>query len=278
MVRAASARATSRRCSRRSSASRPSAEIFNARDLLQAPVRQASSLEQIEHRPWPVPKRPWVMGQTWDDLLFVHYRVPAVQLRPLVPDRLELQEHAGSAWLGVTPFVITGLRARGLLPLPFASSFRELNVRTYVTHGGKPGIWFFSLDASSQVAVEAARRLYRLPYFLADISVRRRGDEILYDCSRGSGKAFAAAYRADGAVFNPEPGSLEGFLTERYCLYAEHEGELYRADIHHRPWPLQPAKARVDLNTMPPVKVPQDDPLVHFSARQDVVIWPLERA
>jgi uncharacterized protein YqjF (DUF2071 family) len=218
------------------------------------------------------------MGQTWDDLLFIHYRVSAEQLRPLVPEALELQEHSGSAWLGVTPFVVTGLRARGLLPLPVASSFRELNVRTYVTRDGMAGIWFFSLDASSQVAVEAARRLYRLPYFRADISVRRRGDELLYDCSRGEGKAFSAVYRPDGAVFTAEAGSLEHFLTERYCLYAQYEQKLFRADIHHRLWPLQPAQARIDLNTMPPVKVPQGDTLVHYSARQDVVIWPLAAA
>jgi uncharacterized protein len=218
------------------------------------------------------------MGQTWDDLLFVHYRVPAEQLRALVPAGLEVQEHAGSGWLAVTPFVVTGLRARGLLPVPFTSSFRELNVRTYVTRDGKPGIWFFSLDASSQLAVEAARRLYRLPYFRAEISVRRSGDEFLYECSRGDGKAFSASYRADGEPFEAELGSLEHFLTERYCLYAEHEGQLYRAEIHHRPWPLQAAAARIDLDTMPPLKVAQDDPLVHFSGRQDVVIWPLEQA
>ena len=219
------------------------------------------------------------MGQTWDDLLFLHYRVPAEQLRAFVPDGLELQQHSGSGWLGVTPFVITALRARGLLPLPFVSSFRELNVRTYVTRDGKPGIWFFSLDASTRVAAEAGRRLYRLPYFPAEISLRRRGDEILFDCSRGGGKAFSAEYRSDGSVFKAEPGSLEHFLTERYCLYAEHEGELHRADIHHRPWPLQPAHARVDLNTMPPVRLdPADEPLRHYSARLDVVIWPLELA
>jgi uncharacterized protein YqjF (DUF2071 family) len=154
------------------------------------------------------------MGQTWDDLLFIHYRVPSAQLRPLVPEGLELQEHSSSVWLGVTPFVVTGLRARGLLPLPVASGFRELNVRTYVTRNDKPGIWFFSLDASSRLAVEAARRLYRLPYFHADISVRRRGDELLYDCSRGEGKAFSAEYHPGGAVFNAEPGSLAHFLTE----------------------------------------------------------------
>jgi uncharacterized protein YqjF (DUF2071 family) len=217
------------------------------------------------------------MGQTWDDLLFIHYRVDADELRALVPEGLGVQTHSGSAWLGVTPFVVTGLRARGLPPLPFASTFRELNVRTYVTRDEKPGIWFFSLDASSQLAVEAARRLYRLPYFRADISVRQRGAEILYECSRHSGKAFSATYGAYGDVFNAEPGSLEEFLTERYCLYAEHEGEIHRADIHHRPWPLQHATAHIDLNTMPPLKVPDDDPLLHFSARQDVVIWPLEQ-
>ena len=258
---------------------RTSLRRINAADLLQAPVRQASSVRHVGHRPWPLPDRPWVMGQTWDDLLFLHYRVPAEELRPLVPDGLELEEHSGSAWLGVTPFEITGLRARGLLPLPLASSFRELNVRTYVTRDGKPGIWFFSLDASSRVAVEAARRLYRLEYFAAEMSMRRRGDEILFDCSRGGGKAFSAAYRPAGPVFHAEPGSLEHFLTERYCLYAEHEGELYRADIHHRPWPLQRAEARVDLNTIAPVRLDAAaEPLEHYSARLDVVIWALERA
>jgi uncharacterized protein YqjF (DUF2071 family) len=218
------------------------------------------------------------MGQTWHELLFVHYRVPVATLRPLVPDGLDVQEHSGSGWLGVTPFVVSGLRARGLLPLPFASSFRELNVRTYVTRDDRPGIWFFSLDASSRVAVAAARRLYRLPYFPAEISVCRRGDKILYDCSRDDGKAFSAAYRPDGAVFVAELGSLVYFLAERYCLYAEHAGELHRAEIHHRPWPLQPAHARLDLNTMAPVRLdPTEEPLLHYSRRQDVVIWPLER-
>jgi uncharacterized protein len=241
-------------------------------------VRQAAALEETAHRPWPLPGRPWVLAQTLDDLLLAHYRVPAGELEALVPDGLEVQQHSGSGWLGVTSFVVTALRARGLLPLPFASTFLELNVRTYVTRDDKPGIWLFSLDASSQLAVEAARRLYRLPCFRADISVRRRDGELHYDCSRGGGKAFSATYRADGDPFHAQPGSLEQFLTERYCLYAEHEGRLYRAEIHHRPWQLQPAAVRIDLNTMPPLKVTDDDPLVHVATRADVVIWPLEEA
>jgi uncharacterized protein YqjF (DUF2071 family) len=246
--------------------------------LLHAPARQASSLQETEHRPWPVPDSSWVMGQTWDDLLFAHWPIDVDALRPHVPDGLEIEQHDGSAWLGVTPFVVTGLRARGTLPLPLVSSFRELNVRTYVTRDRKPGIWFFSLDASSQVAVEAARRLYRLPYFRARISFERRGRRILYECVRHEGKAFSGWYEPEGAVSPAEPGSLEHFLTERYCLYASDRGRLYRADIHHRPWPLQPASAEIDLNTMPPDGIKLDgEPLCHYSRRQDVVIWPIEQ-
>src|SRR5207253_3706280 len=143
---AVSATATSRRSSKRSSASRPSAEICRA--MLEAPLRQASSLEHLEHRPWPVPQGPWVMGQTWEDLLFAHWRVDPELLRPRVPAGLELDIVDGAAWIGVAPFRLTGLRLRGLLPFPGASSFLELNVRTCVTAQDKPGIWFFSLDAS----------------------------------------------------------------------------------------------------------------------------------
>jgi uncharacterized protein YqjF (DUF2071 family) len=217
------------------------------------------------------------MGQTWEDLLFAHWRVDTAALREHMPAGLAIDEHDGSAWLGVTPFVVTGLRGRGMLPLPLVSSFRELNVRTYVTRDDKPGIWFFSLDASSQVAVEAARRLYRLPYFRAEIDIARRGDRIIYECARSDGRAFSGSYEPAGPVSPPQPGSLEHFLTERYCLYAEEEGTLYRADIHHRPWPLQAAEATVDLNTMPPEGVTlEGEPLFHYSRRQDVVIWPLD--
>jgi uncharacterized protein YqjF (DUF2071 family) len=216
------------------------------------------------------------MGQTWDDLLFAHYRVPADELQKLVPDGLEVQEHSGSGWLGVTPFAVTGLRARGLPPLPLVSSFLEVNVRTYVTRGDKPGIWFFSLDASSELAVIAARLLYRLPYFRARIALQR-SSRVTFECIRDRQAEFSASYGPSGAVVHAEPGSLEHFLTERYCLYAEHEGRLQRAEIHHRPWPLQGADARIEVNTMPPRELEiAGDPLLHYSERQDVLIWPLE--
>jgi uncharacterized protein len=247
--------------------------------VFSAAVRQASSLEETEHRPWALPAAPWVMGQTWDDLLFAHWRVDADVLRPRVPERLSIDEHDGSAWIGVTPFVVSALRARGTVPLPYVSSFRELNVRTYVTLDDKPGIWFFSLDASSRVAVAAARRLYRLPYFRADITLERRGERLLYECVRNEQRAFSGAYRGLGAPEPPASGSLEHFFVERYCLYAAHEGGLFRAEIHHGPWPLEDAEASIDLNTMPPDDIDvAAEPLVHFSRRQDVVIWSLHAA
>jgi hypothetical protein len=217
------------------------------------------------------------MAQTLDDLLFAHWRVSADAVRALLPAGLEVDERDGHAWLGVSPFVVTGLRAHGLLPLPRASSFRELNVRTYVTRAGRPGIWFLGLDASSHLAVAAARLLYRLPYFHADILFRRRGPRILFDSARDEGTAFSASYEAKGSPAPPAAGSLEEFLTERYCLYVEQDGRLYRAEIHHRPWPLQPVDADIQLNTMLPASLHlEGKPLFHYSARQDVLIWALE--
>ncbi len=246
--------------------------------FLDAPLRQAGSLERLEHRPWPLPQGPWTMGQTWEDLLFAHWRVPADALEPQLPEGLELETFDGSAWLGVTPFRISGLRLRGMLPLPGISSFLELNVRTYVRAQDKPGIWFLSLDASSALAVEAARRLYRLPYFHARMSAARRGEWIEFECARADepGRAFSGRYRPVGEVREPRPGSLEAFLCERYCLYVvDGRGRLSRAEIHHTPWPLQDAEVELELNTMAPLELPAEAPLSHFSRRQDVVIWPL---
>jgi uncharacterized protein YqjF (DUF2071 family) len=243
-----------------------------------AALRQSRSLEHLAHRPWPPPVRGWTMGQTWEDMLFANWRVAADAVRPHVPPELEVDVHDGSAWLGITPFRLTGLRGRGLLPLPGANAFLELNVRTYVTTGDKPGLWFFSLDASSRLAVEAARRTYKLPYVHARMSATKRGEWIAYECARSdeAGRVFSGRYRPNGAVFHAEPGTLEWFLTERYCLYTTDRGRLARAEIHHELWPLQPAEAEIDLASISPLEL-RGEPLVHFSRRQDSVIWPLEQ-
>ena len=244
-------------------------------DFLQTPARQASVVQTTEHRPWPLPAAPWVQAQTWLDLAFLHWRVDRDVLGRLVPPSVNLETFDGAAWLGITPFVLGSLRVRGLPPLPRVSTFPELNVRTYVTHDGRPGIWFFSLDAASTVAVEGAKRFYRLPYHRARMSVERSAEYVHHESAR-AGATFSARYRGDGDLFRAEPGSLEHFLVERYCLYTEDGGRLYRADIHHPPWDLQRGEARIDLNTMAPLSLPDVKPHVLFSPRQDVVVWPLE--
>jgi uncharacterized protein len=210
------------------------------------------------------------MGQTWVRLLFAHWRVSADALRPHVPEQLELEEWDGSAWIGVTPFRVISLRLRGILPLPLLSSFHELNCRTYVRAGARPGIWFFSLDASSRAAVEAARHSYKLPYRYARISttdhhfdLRRVGEDV----------SFTSSYRGLGSASPAAPGTLEHFLTERYCLYSE--GGRLRSDIHHPPWSLEPAQATIQQHGLSPAPL-EGTPLLHYAARQDVVIWAPE--
>jgi uncharacterized protein YqjF (DUF2071 family) len=245
-------------------------------------LRQRATLRQTAHRPWPLPDAPWLMGQTWRDLLFAHWSVAPEALRPLIPTPLELHLRDGRAWLGITPFRLSGLRSRGTVPLPWLSYFPELNVRTYVDYGGRPGIYFFSLDAARRAAVMAARRGYRLPYFHADMAVRRAGGTVVYESRRidrsGPPAELRARYGPTGPRLPIAEGSLERWLSERYCLYVvDGHGRPLRGEIHHPPWPLLPARATFEVNTMAePLGVElEGEPLLHYSPRQDVVIWPL---
>jgi hypothetical protein len=161
------------------------------------------------------------------------------------------------------------------------SSFLELNVRTYVTHQGKPGIWFFSLDASSLLAVEAAHATYRLPYRRARMDMSERDGWIDFECERAgeAERRFRGRYRGEGPFLRAEAESLEEFLTERYRLYASgRRGELYRAEIHHEPWSLQDSEAELEEVAVVPPELPlEGEPLLHLAARQDTLVWPLER-
>jgi uncharacterized protein YqjF (DUF2071 family) len=247
--------------------------------------RQRAALRETAHRPWALPKGPWLMGQTWYDLLFAHWAVAPELLRPLVPPPLALDLRDDRAWLGITPFRVGGLRSRGTPPLPWLSRFPELNVRTYVEYGGRPGIYFFSLDAARFPAVIAARLGYRLPYFRAQMAVEHRGSAISYESIRTDRSRPPAEFRARYGPSAPrlpiEHGSLERWLAERYCLYVVDErARALRADIHHSPWPLQPAQATFAVNTMAdPLGLELDsEPLFHYSNRLDVLIWPLAPA
>jgi uncharacterized protein YqjF (DUF2071 family) len=238
---------------------------------------QGRVVAETAHRPWPLRSGSWLMAQTWGDLLFAHWTVPAGALRALVPEPLTIDRFDGNAWLAITPFEVSGLRLRGTPPLPWLSRFPELNVRTYVSLGGKPGIWFFSLDAARALAVAAARRTYRLPYFHARMTIARQGTRLQYRSRRSSSeRELVVDYAPTGRVRATVPGTLEHWLTERYCLYtADKRQGVMRAEIHHPPWPLQPASAEIATNTMAPGNIALvDAPLLHFARRQDVVIWP----
>ncbi|MFN2431860.1 MAG: YqjF family protein [Gemmatimonadota bacterium] len=251
--------------------------------FLSAMRRQAAVLREQDHRPWPVPAGPWVMAQTWEDLLFLHWRVATDPVRALLPAGLALDTFDGDAWLGVTPFRLRNLRGRALPPVPGVSAFLELNVRTYVTAEDRPGVFFFSLDASNAAAVEGARRLYGLPYFRARMSAipTEHGIEFVSrrDDPRGGEAELKALYGPAGPATRAAPGSLEAFLVERYCLYAiGPRARLLRAEIHHLPWPLQPGRAALDRNTMAPRGVRLGgEPLLHFARRLDVLVWPPHR-
>ena len=227
---------------------------------------------------WPV------MHQTWGKLLFMHWPIDEKLLRPLIPSQLSIDTFDGSAWIGVVPFTMWGIRASFLPPIPGTSAFHELNVRTYVHRDGVPSVWFFSLDAESRLAVWGARKFYHLPYFNAVMSLEQTGNTIRYSSLRKDQRGAAAELQATWSIGKdlPEtlPGSLEFFLTERYCLDTEHRGKIYRARIHHRPWPLQQAELGSLNSTMIEsigLPTPHGDPLLHYCEELSVEIWPLKR-
>lgn len=247
-----------------------------------------SVLDRTRHRPWPMPKEPWLMTQSWHDLAFAHWPVDQQQLRDALPAGLEIDIFEGQAWMGLVAFHMTNVAPRGVPALPWVSAFPELNVRTYVTVDGKPGVYFFSLDAGNPVAVGLARSLVHLPYHSAMMSVDPRDGWYDYRSRRVTTGGVAAAefdasYRPAGPVFEPAAGTLEHFLTERYCLYTiAPDHHLLTLDIHHKPWALQQGEIVLRTNTMidpTGVRLPDMAPLVHFAKRQDMVAWgPREKA
>jgi uncharacterized protein YqjF (DUF2071 family) len=238
------------------------------------------------HRPWSVPNRLWIMKQTWEDLLFAHWPVHPDTIRPYIPPGLHVDTIDGQAWLGIVPFRVSGLRLRGAPPIPGASTFAEVNVRTYVSRGGKPGVWFFSLDATNPLAVWGARWAFKLPYFRADICCNNKDGWIQYRATRSNRQTAAATldmrYRGTGNLFNAIHGTFEHFACERYCLYTnDKDNRLIRCEIHHAPWPLQRGEAIIKDNTMAKgdgIAINcSRSPILHFAQTQDVLIWRPER-
>jgi uncharacterized protein len=251
-----------------------------------SPLQADDILANTSHRPWEIPQQPWVMAQSWQKLLFAHWALPIEEVRLLIPAPLELDTFDGMAYIGVVPFFMNHVHMRSLPPIPTTHRFPELNVRTYVTHQGKAGVWFFSLDADSRLAVRVARLAFHLPYFDADMSItHRRHDWIQYDSRRthrGSTSAdFIARYRPTSDVFLSEVGSLDEWLTERYCLYSmDAQNNVYRGEIHHEKWQLQHAEADITVNTMgraSKLSFPDESPILHYVENIDVLTWLLTR-
>jgi len=227
-----------------------------------------------------MPQRPSIGRMSWNDLLFMHWRVDEKILRNVVPADLEIDLFEGEAWLGVIPFVMTDVRPR-FIPSVFASNFPELNVRTYVRYREKAGVWFFSLDAASRLAVRAARRFFHLPYQFARMAASFDGESIEYRSQRAGrpGVQLLCRYKPVGPAVRFRSETLDSWLTERYCLFAANPvGEVFRGDIYHEPWQLQPAEVEIEANTMTAplgLTLPHEMPLLHFAKRLDVLAWPL---
>lgn len=247
-------------------------------------------LSMVEDRPWALPSRPWVMTQRWHSLLFAHWPLPAEAIAPLLPEGLIVDGFAGTGWVGVVPFTMDRIRFRGLGTVPGANRFAELNLRTYVRHQrtGTPGVYFFSLDAANPAAVIAARAWFHLPYYWARMRAEERaGGWVHYRSQRllsGRSVGFRATYRGIGPQYAQRSarGTIEYFLTERYCLFTRHpSGVLMQGNIHHAPWPLEAAEAEIEQNELPAahgLRLPDIPPVLHFARTQAVVVWRLQPA
>ena len=235
-------------------------------------------MDQISHRSCPLPETHWVLSMRWHDLLFMHWPVRPDLIRPLIPSLLDIDTFDGWCWVGVVPFHMTGVRPRYS---PIALAFPELNVRTYVKSGDRNGVWFFSLDAASWISVRVARWA-GLPYYDAKMETISGQEAVHYKSvrqSKESPAAFEATYRPTGAVYHSVPGTLDYWLTERYCLFTERKGHrpVYGV-IHHARWPLQPAEIQLRVNTMTKpigIGLPDAKPITHFARYQEVVAWPI---
>ena len=242
----------------------------------------ADLLKVTAHRPWPLPDEPWVMTQSWHDLLFAHWPVDVRMLKETLPAGLELDLYSGQAWVGVIPFHMTNVAPRGLPAMPWVSAFPELNVRTYVRHGGKPGVFFFSLDAGSALTVLGASAWYALPYFMADARLRVTPHGVRFRSRRDHAGApaaeFVAEYRATGPVRTRPRARLSRWLTERYCAYTLGvDGGVARTEIHHAPWPLQTAEVTITSNSLlaaAGLDVAGPPRFAHYAAGVDALIWP----
>jgi len=267
-------------------------------------VTAGSLLYSVEHRPWLPPDAQWLLSQSWNDLLFAHFAIDRRILRGLVPEALTLDLYDGVAWLTIAPFCVSHLRPSGVPSLPGLSFFPQLILRTYVTFEDKPGLFYFSVDAANLSAVWLARVFFRMQYWhsamhVSGATIQAQRDKAPHDkaphdkeraihfrSSRLHGPAanqgpasFEVVYAPEGEPERARRRTLDEFLTERYCIYSWNRRKYYRTEIHHQPWPLQPAAVEIRANTIADpigVALPATPDVCHFSRSLKMLAWAPE--
>jgi uncharacterized protein len=244
---------------------------------------------RTSHKPRLLPAGRWAITQRWNDLLFAHWPLPPAAVSALLPPWLEPDTFQGSAWLGVVPFWLDRIKLRGVPAIPGARGFPDLNLRTYVCdrYTGAPGVYCFSFDASNLLAIAIARAFYHLPYYWAEMRFQQRAEREFAFYSRRRLTArpviFEARYRGLGPtrkLAEVRSGTLESFLIERTCLFSTNRaGQPIRAHLRYVPGPLEEAEAefgRNDLAMSIGIQLPDQEPVLYYSRRLAVYIWPAE--
>lgn len=236
------------------------------------------AFSQTEHRPWPLPEQPWVLRMVWKNLLFLHWKADLEDLRRRIPEPLEIDTFEGSPYIGIVPFDMEGIAPRGLPAVKAISDFPEINVRTYVTYQGKPGVWFFSLDVPKPLAAWIARTLFKLNYRNAQIDVTEDHLGSIDYRHQHQVEKFSANYWPVAPV-SPLKNSFETWATERYCLYTRiGKSGIYRTEVQHPRWPLEFAQVNIRENTLlEGFAIGEMHHSALFARHIDVVAYPPKR-
>jgi uncharacterized protein YqjF (DUF2071 family) len=240
-------------------------------------------------KPAQRPTGPAAGSQRWRSLLFLHWPVPAEAVQATLPAGLTVDTFDGQAFIGLVPFAMESVRPRWLPPFA-AFNFLEANVRTYVYASGEPGVLFYSLEAASWLATQAARKGWGLPYHHARMTMTARpceanSVEIDYDSRRADRSSADLAVRYRIGPEQPTPAALgtrDHFFLERYTLFVARKGRLWRGQVHHVPYPAQSAQvvslrqglldaAGFPIGDAPPA-------FAHYSPGVDVEVFPLTLA
>jgi len=235
------------------------------------------ALGAIDRMSWRTrPDYPPVAEHRWEKLLFLHQQVAPDLIRPLVPPELELDLWQDQAWVSIVAFSMPYVRPRWL-PKWISCRFHELNVRTYVLHENKPGVYFFSLNANSRLAVWWARRFWKLNYVYAHIEMSPLNSVWRYRCHRPRCPQFEATYKVGPPLGKAKPDSLEFFLVERYLLFAPKDGVVHQARVYHAPYDLYEVQLGLLEDGISPAdglpSMTTDSVLAHYCPRVDVEVF-----